>query len=461
MPDKRQRPSAALVLGVLSGVLAALIYLPTVFPLTMRVVHAEEAVALRHVASAANTVGRWLDAGAQPSPSTLSEVEVEALVVHALGGPQLVRHGVELPDEVVELTCATGTPDLIQVGTELWAIACSYTPNHRVVAAFRPSFMTGTQVVYVIVLLAIIVGIVTALGVLRLLRPLSQVGRALGRLGAGERGVRMGGTGLAELDDLVERLNAAARAMEDREHAITARIQVVQEMARLVAHEVRNPLQSLELLTSLIASEEDPAERDEIAASIRNEIRALDMVVHRLLREDAAKGALRLHKDVQSVAPLVEQVTSLRKPEAASRGIRLALSGVSWRKVPVDATLLGRSIENLVLNALQAVSPQRGEVRISVYEEASWLCIAVDDNGPGVDPALIDHIFEANVTSKEDGTGLGLTLVKGVVEAHGGYIECGRSALGGARFVARLPFGDVDEHAADGRQQATAHPGGG
>jgi signal transduction histidine kinase len=265
-------------------------------------------------------------------------------------------------------------------------------------------------------------------------------------------------TGLGELDELVDRLNAAARSVEDREDAITGRIQVVQEMARIVAHEIRNPLQSLELLTSLIAQEEDDTERHEIADAIHNEIRTLEQVVNRLLRESAMRGSLRLRIGMHAAAPLARQVLALRRPQANRRGVRLTSGPLSQTRVPMDQTLIKRSIENLVLNALQAVPERYGEVRVSVTDEAEWLLICVEDNGPGVDPEVGDAIFEPKVTSKETGTGLGLALVKGVVEAHSGYIRYGESSLGGARFEARIPLTQREEE--DG-EATPDDPGGG
>jgi signal transduction histidine kinase len=290
------------------------------------------------------------------------------------------------------------------------------------------------------------VGIITALGILRLLGPLSEVSRALARVGAGERGVTVPQTGLAELDELVDRLNAAARSVDDREDAILSRIEVVQEMARIVAHEIRNPLQSLELLTSLVATEEDSAERLEIGQSIHNEIHTLGQVVHRLLRESAVKGSLRLQISTQPVAPLIEQVVALRRPQANGQGVRITIAALSWTEAAFDPALLKRSIENLVLNALQAVPRGVGEVRISVTDEGlHGMLVAVDDNGPGVPEELVDHIFEPNVThGKKGGLGIGLALVKGVIEAHGGYIRYQRSPLGGARFEARIPLAQDD-----------------
>ncbi len=443
MRVKLPRPSAALVLGAMAGALAAVAFLPTAIPLLWQTIEAEETRGTVFAAYAVVSVEAALrDGEPPPTVQELDKFRVSSLVVERAGeGP--VRLGLPIEPDLLGPVCASDDGSEVVAGSSrsLWAVHCSAQANgDRVVAAVRLEPAAQAQrVLALVVLLGISVGIITALGILRLLRPLSEISGALARVGAGERGVRMAQTGLAELDELVDRLNAAARSVEDREDGILGRIEVVQEMARIVAHEIRNPLQSLELLTSLVASEDDDQERMHIAGSIHAEVRTLEQVVHRLLRESATRGALRLRLTTQAVAPLVEQVIALRRPQANSQSVRLAMGPMSWATVPFDQALLKRSIENLVLNALQAVPPTTGEVRVSVLEEDEWLVIIVDDNGPGVPEELRDHVFEANVTSKEGGTGLGLALVKGVVEAHSGHIEYHPSPLGGARFEARIP----------------------
>jgi signal transduction histidine kinase len=414
----------------------------------------DEAIALRRAESAARSAAVLIEAGGAPDEAFRRSIDVDLIYVSS-SALRLQQPGeAELLD--VEPLLARCTPEatVVPLDHSSWAVAC----RGEVLAVSRLEPARQAQLVLVIVLvLAAVVGILTALGVLRMLRPLSEVSRALDRVGAGERGVRMPGTGLAELDDLVDRLNAAARDMEDREDTILGRIAVVQEMARMVAHEVRNPLQSLELLTSLIASEEDEGERLELANAIHEEIRTLETVVTRLLRESATKGALRLQRQEGSLAPLVQKVVALRRPQANARGTRLITGALSDRIVPMDTALMKRSIENLVINAMQAVPDRGGEVRVVVQEEASDLLLSVDDNGPGVDPELADQIFEADVTSKSKGTGLGLALVKGVVEAHDGTIRCVTSPMGGARFEIRIPLEPEDTS----EQAPAAHPGGG
>jgi len=329
---------------------------------------------------------------------------------------------------------------MVQVAGTLWATNCTVTSTHTIAAGKLPEHRAGSQILYWTFILALIVGIVTALGQASLLRPLTEMSAALERVGRGERGVRLKSTGLAELDDVVDRINDAAEHVEERVDAITARIDIVRDMARLVAHEVRNPLQSLELLTTLIASETEPEERSAIANSIRDEIRALDQVVHRLLKEGANMGALRLRLMRQPVGPLIEHVARVHRLEAARRGVRMSVGLVSQHAVMVDGAMLGRSIENLAKNALQSVSDGTGEVRLSLFEDGPHLCIACDDNGPGVDPALGDTIFESEVTGRSAGHGLGLALVRAVLIAHGGSIAYSTSPLGGARFLARIPL---------------------
>ncbi len=435
-----RRPSAALVLGVLSGCLAAVAVLPTAIPLRWRLGEAESTVAEGHVTRAVELAEVIQQFEVSTLPGTTQRLGVDFLRVREQG---LVTYQEGVPGAPL-FACETGnrvawTSD---ADGRAWAYRCSVHDGRETVAAWMPSGGVAKQVPYLVFSLATIVGIVTALGVLRLLRPLSRMSSAIARVGAGERGVRVGSTGFVELDELVLRLNEAARAMEDREDAILGRIKAVQEMARMVAHEVRNPLQSLELLTSLIAAEDDGLERHELAKAIHAEIRALDMVVTRVLREGASQASPRitLHRISQKLRPVIDQVLALRRPEAKLHGVIVETGTLADVTADIDAALLGRSIENLVLNAMQAMRSRDGRIQVSVELEPEHFVLLVDDNGPGVDPALGDHVFEPNVTGRTGGTGLGLALVREVIQSHGGTIAHERSPLGGARFVARIPL---------------------
>lgn len=454
------RPSAALVIGGIAGVLSAMLYLLMIVPLVWEIIRAEQVLGRSHTTAAALSIHHAFEQGMEPSARTAHDHGIGVLAFRS-GDGEWVSHGHDFPSATWMALCPVESTERSEIvatsSRQQWAVSCVRRGDLLVSAGMKLDPQAPARRLFLRgVLLALFVGIVTALGIVRLMQPLSDISRALQRVGGGERGVTASSTGLAELDLLVDRLNAAARYVDEREDAIVSRVALVQEMTRIVAHEIRNPLQSVELLTNLVVAEADEAERRQMGDAIRSEVRTLEQVVNRMLRETAARGSLRLQMTRQSVAPIVEHVVALRRPQAQAAGVRIYAAPLSQTELVFDQMLVKRSIENLVLNALQAVprgqggrGPGRGaageptsagEIRISVVDEAEYLRITVEDNGPGVPSELIPHVFEPNVSGRPDGTGLGLALVKGVVEAHNGYIEYGGSALGGARFEVRIPL---------------------
>ena len=343
----------------------------------------------------------------------------------------LRRHG-----DGFQALCREPGHDYLQMDDgQRWAWACRKADDLAVLAAVDTTLLSPFSLGLVMALVILVVALVTALLILRLLTPLSRISSALVRVGAGERDVRLHPTGLPELDELIYHLNDAALAMEQREDAITARIRLVQNMARLVAHEVRNPLQSIELLTTLLQAEPDETARTEHATAIRQEIRVLDDVVHRLLRRSVGAD-LDLHGRPARLATLVGTVVRLLERQARTDGIQLTQGALPDIELVLDQALVGRSLQNLVLNGIQHAGSQ---VRISATVLDDEVQLHVDDDGPGVDPGLAERVFEPNVSGRAGGTGLGLALVREVVEAHKGRVHHADSPLGGARFTVTIP----------------------
>jgi signal transduction histidine kinase len=436
-------------MGILTGLLAAVTVLPTAIALYAYYSDAERVLAERQSVAAAAVASSLIEerverAGLEASlpPDIRQLLQVDAIYAQDAEGILFVQEGMNASQIFLERVCKQEVPTLYNLDQNPYVFTCHATETHSVITAIRPQQVALWRITGIVLALALIVGIVTALGVLRLLTPLSRVSNALKRVSFGERGVRVRPSGLAELDELVARLNTAARAMEEREDAVSARIQVVQEMARIVAHEIRNPLQSLELLTSLVAAADTSQEREELVQSIHEEIRTLDQVVTRLLRRGAG-DSLRLIRSQMPISKVLNQVLAVRRLEAESKGISLMAGEISDVEAFIDQALIGRSLENLVKNAMQVVPEDRGIVQVTLVEDGGYVNIVVEDNGPGVDPSVEDHLFEVDVSARAGGTGLGLALVKGVIEAHGGFIEHDRSILGGARFTAHIPVIEV------------------
>lgn len=297
----------------------------------------------------------------------------------------------------------------------------------------------GSRDLLVILGFASLAGLLGLAGMRRLLSPISAVAAAAGRIAAGERGVRVAAAGTEEMRQLAHAMNALASSVEGREDEIGDRLQVVQQLSRMVAHEVRNPLQSLSLLVTLARTEPDPKTRDDQLRLIEEEIHGLEGVVQRFLSQS---GPLRVLPVETNLVEVLERAASLAQPRASARGVRLRVHSPARLPAVVDGTLVRRALENLLLNALEfagTVPGRSGQVVISLLPERDMVGIIVDDDGPGVPAELRERVFEADFSAKPGGTGLGLALVRQVFDAHHGYIRCEASPMGGARFVAALP----------------------
>ena len=430
-------------MGILAGVLAAVAVLPTIVPLTRRVADAEDVNVIERTIASSSALSVLFDHQLSLPSGLARRLRVDGVRIVDVTGRVQYDDGT-LPITVpISSMCPPGeAPGTIVLdGDDRWATACHDVGTSVAVVATRIRQESSRGISTLILGLAAMVGISTAFGVLQILSPLSKITVELARVQAGERGVVLGASGLAEIDALIERVNAAARAMEDREDAILARNEVVQEIARVVAHEIRNPLQSLEFLAGLIAQEDDRAEREELAGSIQAEVRLLEHVVTRMLK--ASDGtALQLIRRDTPVASIIDKVISFRRPEARHRGVQLLEGPVSSRSVSMDKTLVSRAIENLIVNSLAFVPRETGKIVLSVEEVGDYMVFKVEDNGPGIPEDVGANVFKSEFSTRPDGHGLGLALVQGVFESHGGYVEHERSELGGAAFMAYLPLTD-------------------
>jgi len=218
-------------------------------------------------------------------------------------------------------------------------------------------------------------------------------------------------------------------------------------LSRLVArlaHEVRNPLSSLDIHVQLLQedlTQPEPAMRDKMAGRlniIRGELKRLEEIVENFLR---LSGPSALTLGEVDVGQLLQHVIELIGPEAASRQIEVSVDlPSSVRPLLADAGQLTQAVLNVVLNALQAVQRQ-GRIWLAARPGGGeLLLIEVRDSGPGVPSQNRAAVFEPYFTTKEDGTGLGLWIAQQIVAAHGGTIQVENAPEGGAVFTFRLPW---------------------
>jgi two-component system, NtrC family, nitrogen regulation sensor histidine kinase NtrY len=314
----------------------------------------------------------------------------------------------------------------------------------RVYGLLLPRFLRQ----YLILVLAIlaVAPIVGWLVARRVTKRVARLHAAARAVGDGNLSVRVAPKGKDELDELgraFDRMVAELAQAHSRVEYLQ-KVSAWQEVARRLAHEIKNPLMPIQLAVQEIASKypgDDPAYRrllDTATEILREEITGL----RRLVEDFSAFAKLpKVEPTPLDLVPLVEEIVRLQ-PEWQSF-VTVETSGPV--SAPCDKLLFRRVIANLVENALQASSGAGREpqvvIRVEQRPDRKRVAILVDDNGPGVPEAERQRVFDPYVTFRPGGTGLGLAIVRKIVIDHGGDVsaDAAPAPLGGARFVVELP----------------------
>ncbi|MBM4319428.1 MAG: hypothetical protein FJ125_05565, partial [Deltaproteobacteria bacterium] len=232
-----------------------------------------------------------------------------------------------------------------------------------------------------------------------------------------------------------------------RELAARERLACIGQMTAAVAHELRNPLGILLSSAQVVANpQRSPAQRAEAASFILDEVRRLDRTLAGFL-EFARPRPPRLES--LELPPLVRRALQTAAQHEQAKGVAFELILPEAGELPhveADPDRLLQALLNLLLNACQAVGSAGGRVwlRLSVGRgEAGapgFVAITVEDDGPGIPEELAGKVGEPFFTTRAEGMGLGLAIVRQTAQAHGGVLEIGRAAAGGAAVRLRLPL---------------------
>lgn len=319
--------------------------------------------------------------------------------------------------------------------------ACGLTPAGTPMVGWMPAPDTRSwliQLAWVTTLSAALAGSLVFLVLRRSLASLTPMAHFAEALGRGETPAPLKAPREHQLQILSNALNQLSSALAAREDEVAARQALTQELGAVVAHEVRNPLQSVTMLADLLAHEPELSERKLTLADLAAEVTLIEQVVQRLLNAD---GNLRLIHAPFQLKEMLQRAVGLHQPRARAAEVQLILT-LPERPVQVrgDAALLRRAVENLIQNAIAVLDEKGGsQVHLGLVAEGDQLLIAVEDDGPGVPLALREQIFAAGFSARQGGSGLGLSVAKRVVHGHGGQLEIDESPMGGARFLITLP----------------------
>ena len=286
--------------------------------------------------------------------------------------------------------------------------------------------------------------------------PLVVGGRVIGVISIGSKSRRVFATTEIELLELAaERIAVAidgARAYEGEQRAraaAEAANRAKDEFFAMLSHELRTPLGAILSWAHLLRSGRlDAAGTARAVQTIDRNARLQAQLINDLLDVSRiAAGKLELDLGVVDPASVVEAALSAVRPEADAAGLAVdATIDHSLGALHADPDRLQQVMSNLLSNAIK-FTPRGGRIEVRLERAGSQATIAVNDTGPGVAADLVPHVFErfrqgeGPATRRHGGLGLGLTIVRHLVELHGGTVEVeSPGELGGATFIVRLPL---------------------
>ncbi len=247
-----------------------------------------------------------------------------------------------------------------------------------------------------------------------------------------------GGCGvLLIVEDVTEELETKARLIHSEQLAAMGR------MAAHITHEVRNPLSSIALNVELM-EETPPAsvEAKELRAAVRKEVDRLTQLTEEYLRVARLPEPQLRSEDLGEI---VHSVGTFVQAELQAFGIALDVHvATTLPPVGVDEPQVRQALLNLIRNARE-VMPSGGRITIEVEPSEAGVCLRVRDEGPGMDETVRARIFDLFFTTKDRGSGLGLSITRQILHAHGGWIRCLPSPGQGSIFELWVPEAKPNE----------------
>jgi len=281
----------------------------------------------------------------------------------------------------------------------------------------------------------------------RVTRPVEQLARAARAVASGDWNRQVAAGSSDELGELAESFNSMTRELlAQREHLVQAeRVAAWRELARRLAHELKNPLFPLQLTVEnlLRARQQSPQQFEEIfqesSSTLLAELANLKAIISRFSEFSKMPQPqfqwLQLNEILRNVDRLFH--AQLHAPERAPIECKLELTE-AMDPIAADPDLLHRALSNLVLNAMDAM-PNGGTLTLRTRQHGALSEIEVSDTGAGLTPEECERLFTPYYTSKPHGTGLGLAIVQSVISDHGGRISVRSESGRGTIFLIELP----------------------
>ena len=335
--------------------------------------------------------------------------------------------------ELVSATLADGT--LLQVGKSTEA-------RDDLLSRFRATLGIVTLFIVVIALTG---GWLATQSALFPIRRLTLAVQQIIRTGRTDARVPLEGTG-----DAIDELTSLFNAMLDK---IEGLVTAMRGALDNVSHDLRTPLTRLRGTAEMALASPLPGDcaqqvehyRELLADCVEESDRVLVMLNTLMDISEAESGTMQLRREPVGLAEVVARALDLYREVAEAKGVTLTASAPADVVVTADRTRLEQVAANLIDNAVK-YTPPGGRVDVDVRREGAAAVLRVRDTGPGIPadelPRIFDRLFRGDTSRAERGLGLGLSLVKAIVEAHGGTVEVASEPGRGSAFTVRLPQSD-------------------
>ena len=286
----------------------------------------------------------------------------------------------------------------------------------------------------------------------RFTRPIANLSNAARRVADGDLDVRVKVTQRTdEMGELASQFNEmTAELAKNRE--LEARVQeaeksaVVGRLASAIAHEIRNPLNYINLTLDHLRKQFKPEDKskqptfEKLTTQLKTEVGRINNQISDFLRYSRP---LTLNLQPTEARQVVEDSLRIVEVQAAEQNIKISL--IESENVPLilgDAEFLRSVFNNLFINAVQAMETKGGNLNVTISPEADFVKIEIADTGGGITEENLSKIFEPYFSTKETGTGLGLAIVKKIIDDHDGTIEVESHQNKGTKFTVKIPLSD-------------------
>lgn len=294
--------------------------------------------------------------------------------------------------------------------------------------------------------------IITIFLVWRFTRPLANISEAAKKVADGNLSVRVPEYGRSdEMGKLASRFNEMTAELEkkselEKQLKEAEKSAVVGRLGSAIAHEIRNPLNYINLTLDHLRVKFKPEEAekketfDKLTSQLKSEVARINRQITDFLSYSRPP---KLQLDSISIHKVVEDSLRIVEAQAAEQNIEVSFQEeTNLPDIKGDAEFLRSVFNNLFINAVQAMEATGGKLDIKISAESEYVRVDIEDTGGGIPAENIEKIFEPYFSTKETGTGLGLAIVKKVIDDHSGEITVESVQAKGTHFTVKLPIAE-------------------